>query len=73
MLGEWRTTEEHAGFDATRVPDASPDEPAALSKAKTMLPTLMTFHQRFSQKASDAELKEKNRKSEGGHDGVSNG
>ncbi len=73
VLGEWRTTEEHTGFDATRIPDASPDEPAALSKAKTMLPTLMTFHQRFSQKASDAELKEKNRKSERGHDGVSNG
>jgi hypothetical protein len=38
-----------------------------------MLPTLMTFHHRFSEKAADAELKEKNRKHEGGHDGAFNG
>jgi hypothetical protein len=34
---------------------------------------LMTFHHRFSEKAADAELKEKNRKHEEGHDVAFNG
>jgi signal transduction histidine kinase/CHASE3 domain sensor protein len=73
VLGEWLRTEDRAGFETTRVPEVSPDRSATLSKAKTMLPTLMTFHHRFSEKAADAELKEKNRKHEGGHDGAFNG
>ena len=66
VLGEWLRTEAHAAFDTTRVSDASPNGAATLSNAKILLPTFMTFHHRFSEKAAGAELKEKNRKSEGG-------
>jgi signal transduction histidine kinase/CHASE3 domain sensor protein len=73
VLGEWLRTEDHAGFETTRTSDASLNEAATLSKAKTMFPMLMTFHHRFSEKAADAELKEKNRKHEEGHDVAFNG
>jgi signal transduction histidine kinase len=72
VLGEWLRTEPHASSETTRVPDANPDDLAALSKAKTMLPTFMTFHHRFSDKAAEAQLKEKIQKSEGGPDDISN-
>lgn len=73
VLGEWLRTEPHAGSESTRVPDAHPDDLATLSKAKTMLPTFMTFHHRFSDKAVEAQLKEKTKKSEGGPDDISYG
>lgn len=73
VLGEWLRTEDYAGFDTTPTPDGSLDEATTLSKAKTMLPMLMTFHHRFSEKAADVELKEKNRKHEEGHDVAFNG
>ena len=70
VLGKLAPAADLVLIEKKSVPDSPGAETAALTKVKTILPTFMTFHHLFSDKAADAEFKQKSEKREGGHHGA---